>query len=412
MHEPLIRIGAVRTTQGSVSRVKKLVCAAALAMAVSGAAGQDALDTIEYSGRVSVAGQPFTGKGNFKFVLLQKDGTRLWTNNDNDPPIEDGVPSGSVTLAVRDGIYRVRLGDPAAGMKMLPKTLEGSRQVSQVGTWFDDGLHGWSFLGYASLGSSANQLPATISSYPPGADMAQVMAELRALRTEVAEVRRLMAGPKERPTPAVSLATSQAVARPMIVALKESVRHSLGKPDAPVVLVEFTDYECPFCKRFFEQTFPLLKRDYIDTGKLRFVSRTMPVASHPHALPAALALLGAAERTDDDYWKMRGWLFNNQQALGPTAWARYADEAGLDHPKLLADIASGKHSGEIQEDMAAAQTVGITGTPSFVLGTSDGQIIRGERIVGAKAFAYFESKIRALMANTGGAAAPAQPTSR
>jgi predicted DsbA family dithiol-disulfide isomerase len=106
---------------------------------------------------------------------------------------------------------------------------------------------------------------------------------------------------------------------------------------------------------------------------------------------------------------MRAWLFTNQRDLSTPALSRYADEAGLDHAKLLAGIAAKKHGEEIQEDVAAAQTAGITGTPSFVLGTSDGQNIRGERIIGSKAFPVFESKIRALLAKAGEPAPVIEP---
>lgn len=393
-----------------------LISAALTSFPVAGiaAATDVAPETVDYTGRLTVAGQPFSGKGNFKFALLQKDGTRLWTSGDNEAPIEEGIPSGSIALSVRDGAYRVRLGDPSLGMKKL--TSGGSRQASQVGIWFDDGTHGWSFLGNFNLASGAAHATATATPDAPTADLNGILAELRALRTEVAELRRQLSGGKDRPATAAPSSSTQPVAKPEVkpvaVTLKEASRHTLGKPDAPVVLVEFTDYECGFCKRFFEQTFPLLKKDYIDTGKLRFVSRNMPVASHPQAEPAALALLSAAERTDEDYWKMRAWFFANQRELGPAGLNRYADEAGLDRATLLDGIATKKHGEEIREDMAAAQSVGITGTPSFVLGTSDGQIIRGERIVGAKAFSFFEGKIRALLAKAGAPSTLDEPKSR
>lgn len=367
----------------------------------------DPSETVDYHGRVTVAGQPFNGKGNFKFALLRTDGTRLWTSGDNEAPIEEGIPSGSVTVPVRDGIYRVRLGDTLLGMKKL--TARGSREASRVGIWFDDGTHGWSSLGNFNLGSGATYAAATAAPNAP-TDMNAVLAELRSLRAEVADLRRQVAG-KDRPvTPAPSTSSQTAAKpelKPVVVTLKETKRHSLGRPDATLVLVEFTDYECGFCKRFFDETFPRLKKDYIDTGKLRFVSRNMPASSRPQAEPAALALLAAAERTEDDYWKTRAWLFANQRNLGPIALARYVEEAGLDRATVLGEAAAKKHRAEIQEDMAAARTAGITGTPSFVLGTSDGQLIRGERIIGSKSFAIFESKIQALLAKAGAPAVPA-----
>ena len=388
---------------------------AAFPIATVAAGIADAAEVMDYRGRLVLAGQPFTGKGNFKFVLLQKDGTRLWTSGDNQASIEEGIPSGSVTLSVNDGTYQVRLGDPSLGMKPLPKASGPYRQLSQIGVWFDDGTHGWSFLGYSDLASAGGRHVATAGADAPATDTVSVLAELRELRTEVGEIRRQLEGTKPRPASAVSSTPPQVAPRvqaqpvPVAVTLKEVTRHSLGRADAPLVLVEFTDYECGFCKRFFEQTFPLLKRDYIDTGKLRFVSRNMPVASHPRAEPAALALLSTSERVDTNYWTMRARLFANQRDLSPATLSRFAGEAGMDGATVLADVAAKKHVEEIQEDLAAAQSVGITGTPSFVLGTSDGQIIRGEKITGAKAFPYLDNKLRALLAKSAAPQAPGQP---
>jgi protein-disulfide isomerase len=236
----------------------------------------------------------------------------------------------------------------------------------------------------------------------PDANLSEVLAEVRALRAEVAALRRELAGTNNRPvTVAAPVSALAKAAQPTFVALPEAKRHALGSPAAPVVLVEFTDYECGYCKRFFEQTFPLLQKEYIDTGKLRFVSRNMPVVTHPRAEPAALALLSAAERGEADYWQMRAWLFANQRSLGPDALARYADEAKLDRAQLLAAVDTKQHGQELQEDIATARSIGITGTPSFVLGTSDGQFIRGERITGALSFAALERKIRAALAQAG-----------
>ncbi len=403
----------------------------ALRVAAKALGPGDAAETIDYSGRLTVAGQPFSGEGKFKFELLRMDGTRLWTNNDNEVPIEEGVPPGSVTVLVKDGVYRVRLGG-GLGMKELPKAPGAVRQASEVGIWFDDGIHDWAYLGKFNLTSGAGR---TAGTTPPGGSAANldgILSELRALRIEVGELRRQLAGAGDPPPPALPLTSPQPGLnpslkpslnpsvkpsvkpdlKPALVTLKEVKRHSLGKADAPLVLVEFTDYECGYCKRFFDETFPLLKKEYIDTGKLRFVSRNMPAASHPQSGPAALALLGAAERTDEDYWKMRAWLFANQRDLGPDGLKRYAAEAGLDQAALLAGIAAKKHGEEIQEDIAAARAAGITGTPSFVLGTSDGEIIRGERIIGSKAFPVFEIKIRTLLATPGAPATligPAKP---
>ena len=356
--------------------------------------------TIDYSGRLTVAGEPFTGTGNFRFALLGGNGATLWTNNDNEAPIEKDIPSGLVKIPVKNGVYRVRLGDSGLGMKALPATNGALQRASHVRIWFDDGVHGWAPLGDFGLrsgedGGSAAKAPVVKTSD------ANILAELRKIKGEIAALRRQVSSGAKGALPSRATAKEtrpKPEAKPITVILKEAERHSLGKPDAPLVLVEFTDYECGYCKRFFEQTFARIKEQFIDTGKLRFVSRNMPMQSHPQSGPAALALLSAAEQKEEEYWKMRGWLFQNIRDLSPTTLTGYATEAGLDRAKFEAGIASKKHDAEVREDVRAARAIGITGTPSFVLGTSDGQMIRGERIIGSKPFSVFKRKIEAFLA--------------
>ena len=88
---------------------------------------------------------------------------------------------------------------------------------------------------------------------------------------------------------------------------------SLGKPDAPLTLVEFSDYQCPFCRRFFEQTLPALKSKYIDAGQLRYVFRDFPLDQiHPQARQAAESVHCAAEQ--GKYWEMHDLLFQSLRA--------------------------------------------------------------------------------------------------
>lgn len=97
-----------------------------------------------------------------------------------------------------------------------------------------------------------------------------------AILQELREIKQLLAKPQQAvPTPPM------AQAKPETLTIKEDAIYVLGKSDAPLTMVEFTDFECPFCKRFHETTFPALKKSYIDTGKLKFISRNMPLPMHP-----------------------------------------------------------------------------------------------------------------------------------
>lgn len=170
----------------------------------------------------------------------------------------------------------------------------------------------------------------------------------------------------------------------------------LGSATAPLTIVEYTDYQCPFCKRFIDNAFPEIKKNYIDTGKVRFVSRNLPLPFHKNARKAAQAALCAGDQ--GKYWEMRGELFNNSQALEPEKLPGYAQGLKLDMKKFESCLASNEHLDKIDEDSKEAQSIGLSGTPTFVLGRSvqDG-LMDGEKVVGAQPYAAFETKIDELL---------------
>ena len=142
----------------------------------------------------------------------------------------------------------------------------------------------------------------------------------------------------------------------------------MGNDDAKVVLLEFTDYQCPFCNRHTTQTQPQIEREYIESGKIRYVSLDMPIASlHPLAFKASEAAHCAEEQ--GQYWQMRDRLFANQRTLEP--WNAHAEALGLDVAQYEACLSSGKYADAVRSDMAEAQKAGASGTPSFVVGMVD-----------------------------------------
>lgn len=169
----------------------------------------------------------------------------------------------------------------------------------------------------------------------------------------------------------------------------------LGRADAPVTIVEFTDLECPYCRAFHVGAFVQLKREYIDTGKVRFVSRDFPLDFHPNARPAAVAVRCAGEQ--GKFWEMRHVVTLNATALGPPTYDRLAAELGLDAGRFSACLADDRHRAAIDRDIAEATRAGVTGTPSFVLGTTAPDSVEGVRIVGAQPFPVFEARIKALL---------------
>ncbi|WKZ37227.1 MAG: DsbA family protein [Anaerolineales bacterium] len=156
---------------------------------------------------------------------------------------------------------------------------------------------------------------------------------------------------------------------------------SRGPQDAAITIVEFSDFECPFCRRFFEETYAPLLEAY--PGQIRFVYRNLPLTSiHPNAMSAAVASLCANDQ--DAYWEYHDLLFSSD-LLGRDIYIQYATDLGLDVEEFSACLDSGKHDDFIQQDMDFALTLGVQSTPTF--------FINGLAIVGAQPFSNFQQLI-------------------
>lgn len=163
----------------------------------------------------------------------------------------------------------------------------------------------------------------------------------------------------------------------------------MGSDDAPVTIIEFSDYQCPFCSRFWSQTLPQIKSEYIDTGKVKFVYRDFPLSSiHPSAQKAAEAAECAGEQ--EKYWEMHDKVFANQQAIDVASLKAYAQQIGLDTAKFNDCLDSGKMTAEVQKDFSDGQAAGVSGTPAF--------FINGKLVSGAQPFSVFKQAIDAELA--------------
>ncbi len=181
----------------------------------------------------------------------------------------------------------------------------------------------------------------------------------------------------------------------------------LGNENAPVTIIEFSDYQCPFCRKFWTETLPSIKKEYIDTGKVKFVYRDFPLTSiHPAAEPAAEAaecVRDAAKGDDEAYFKMHDKIFQEGNKLdggdpitGPVRGTaqftsadlkKWANDIGYNIDECLD---SGKFKQEIQKDLSDAQAAGGQGTPYFV--------INDKPLSGAQPFSAFKQVIDAELA--------------
>ena len=218
-------------------------------------------------------------------------------------------------------------------------------------------------------------------------DIGALKESQQAIGRDVAEIRKLLQA--MQPPPPV---------RPIDAVLDIGSSPLKGQKDAKLTLVEFSDYQCPFCRRHAETTLPQLDRDYIATGKVRYVFRDFPLESiHAQAPKAAEAAHCAGEQ--GRYWDMHDKLFANQQALAPENLAEHAQAIGLELEPFKACVDGGKYAQRVRKDIAEGEKLGMSGTPTMLLGLSNGDRVKLLRLmVGAQPFALFKAEIDKLLA--------------
>ena len=156
---------------------------------------------------------------------------------------------------------------------------------------------------------------------------------------------------------------------------------SLGPADAKIVIVEFSDFQCPYCRSFHDETFKALLDAY--PGKIRFVYRNFPLTSiHPGAMPAAIASLCANDQ--NAYWDYYEKLFSSEN-LDESTFIKYAADLELNMDTFTACLSSGSHDDTIQKDMAFSTNLGVQSTPTF--------FINGLALIGAQPLTSFQKLI-------------------
>lgn len=197
--------------------------------------------------------------------------------------------------------------------------------------------------------------------------------------------------------------------------------NSMGDSNAPITIEEFSDFQCPFCERFHQEIEPLLRQYYIDTGKVRFVYRSMgnfvsdniarnnaaqgkDVPASTESQDAALAVYCAGEQ--NKFWEMHAYLFAN--VIGEDAGSftdrrlkAIAKEAGLNRSQFNSCYDSGKYLDRIQQDYEDAQAADITGTPGFLVTYTVNGETKTKLIEGAQPFTVFQQELEAALTELG-----------
>jgi protein-disulfide isomerase len=178
---------------------------------------------------------------------------------------------------------------------------------------------------------------------------------------------------------------------PQVVDVENGHLPILGDPNAKVTIVEFSDLQCPFCKRYLDETHEQLKEKYIDTGKVKFAFRHYPLTSiHPNAQISSEAAECANEQ--GKFWEYHDKVFAEQDTWSPltqtdvtNALIGYAGDLGLNTDQFRSCVESEKYKDKVNEDLEAGNLVQVDGTPAF--------FVNGYRLVGAQPFSEFERVI-------------------
>jgi len=159
-----------------------------------------------------------------------------------------------------------------------------------------------------------------------------------------------------------------------------------GPKNAAVTIVEFSDYQCPYCKIWHDEVLSRILAEY--EGQVRFIYRDYPLTGHPEALPAAEAANCAGEQ--DAYWEFHSAIFSSQYGYGRSAYEQYAIDLGLDSDAFVECIDSGRFKDEIMGDFRDGLRLGVNSTPTF--------FINGTQVVGAQPYEVFKQYIDSELA--------------
>ncbi len=227
------------------------------------------------------------------------------------------------------------------------------------------------------------------------ADIGSLESEMAALKEEVTTLRKEL-------DEVLSLAQIKSLIaqnRPLNISISVEGAPSIGVETAKLTIVEFSDFQCPYCGRHVTDTYPSLKTQYVETGLMKYVFRDFPLANHKMAPKAAEAAHCAGEQ--DKFWEMHDEMFANQRALQPDQLSTYAGKVGVDDTAAFQEcLDSGRFAAQIETGMQDGAKLRVTGTPSFGIGYTedDGRSVRVVKVIrGAVPLVQFQQTIDELL---------------
>lgn len=222
----------------------------------------------------------------------------------------------------------------------------------------------------------------------------EILSQLAELREEVATLRGELAAVSEKLDGLEKPGSAVAPAGPSMIPLPAEPH--LGSAKAEFAIIEYSDFQCPFCARHFREVLPDLQKHYIDTGKVRYWLQDFPLSFHPQAAQAAVAVRCAGQQ--GGYWPMHDALFQNASALVPELYTKFAGDLGLDLKKFSTCMSDTSMLAKVHEISAQGERYGVSGTPKFFIGRiKNNKMVDVSVINGAQGFAVFQARLDALM---------------
>ena len=329
----------------------KLILASSLLLILAGKT--EASNSILYRGKVTVDDKPFNGKGHFKFTLLLGKTRIFWQSNVTTDSIE---PSESLSLPVRNGRYEILLGD--VGMPPLPKSTSDLLHSLKLRIWFSEGSKKFRVL--------SKDYSLAEESIKGNSDLSKSKSD-------------------EGPFAGYNFF--------------DKSKYSLGEIDAPLIMVEFSDYQCGHCSLFHEITYKKIISTYVKTGKMRFIVENFPLRSNSHSQKAAEASYCAGDQ--GRYWEMRDLLFRHSTRLSLGKIRDLAIQLGLHPVDFNGCLESGKYAERVEDEKSMGTKIGVKQTPSFILAKVVDGAISGKLIEGGTRWTNIKSEINAFFEEKG-----------
>jgi len=225
----------------------------------------------------------------------------------------------------------------------------------------------------------------------PSGELEEVKGELEKLRGEFDALIKTLKERRVLPQPPFTVSE---------VNIDVSEANFKGNSDVQYVLLEMSDFQCPFCARYSTQTYPQIMQNYVDTGKIQYAFMDFPLVSiHKQASKAAEVARCSADQ--GKFWEMHDELFARFQEITNEDWASFASAVGVDNAALNTCLDEGKYAQTVKDDMKKGAEAGVRGTPTFLLGqlSEDGKSVVGWKMgSGAQPYQIFEKELNDLIA--------------